>query len=149
MKIKIYDYVFDIIVDPLYSLNEDYSIEIILFELSENGYKQHTMQSSNQHYFTKNFNVQPRYKGTFKEMSIKEVAIELLQYRYDKYLKKGYTQDLVALELECIKKIKGKLTDRYNYLKNFRKKSLTRMPKKFIWHTYEKTISPIKITYYD
>ena len=145
MRIEVYDYEFEVAVNPLYALNEDYSVKIILFELSQEGYRQHTMESSNQHYSTKNFNTQPRYEGTAKELSAKEVAIESLQRRYDKYLKKGYTEDLVALELERIKKVKGKLTDRNNYLKKLRKESLTKIPKKFMWYTYEETVSPIKV----
>lgn len=145
MKVEVYDYQFEVAVNPLYALNEDYSVKIVLFELSQEGYRQHTMESSNQHYSTKNFSTQPRYEGTAKELSAKEVAIELLQRKYSSYHKKGYTEDLVALELERIKKVKGKLTDRNNYLKKLRKESLTKVPKKFVWYAYEETTSPIKV----
>ena len=149
MQVELYDYTFDAVIDPLYVLNASYNVEIVLFELLEDGYRQHTIQSSNQSCSTKNFRVQTRYEGTIREVPSEEVAIEALQRRYNKYLKEGYTEDLAALELERIKKIKEKLTARYNYLKKLRKESLTKVPKKFVWYTYEEVTSPIKVTYDD
>ena len=149
MQIELYDYTFDAVIDPLYRLNASYNVEIVLFELLEDGYRQHTVQSSNQSCSTKNFKAQTRYEGTTKEVPIQEVAIEALQRRYNKYLKEGYTEDLATLELERIKKIKEKLTARYNYLKKLRKESLTKVPKKFVWYTYKETASPIKVLYDD
>ena len=149
MKIKVYDYTFDAVIDPLYRLDDHYNIEIVLFELLESGYSQHTVHSANQSYSTKNFKAEIRYKGTDREVPAKEVAIEALQRRYDKYLKRGYTEDLVALELERIKKLKEKLTDRYNYLKKFRKESFKKVPKKFTWYIYQEKTSFIKVIHDD
>lgn len=147
MKIEVYGYTFNAVIDPLYKLNDNHLIEILLFELVEDGYKQYTLYSSNERFFVKNFKAGGKYEGTAIEMSTKEDAIQKIQRRWSKYLKEGYTEDIVALELQRTKKLKDKLTTRYNYLKKLRKESLTKVPKKFIWCNYEEIVSPIKVTY--
>ena len=149
MKIEVYGYTFDAVIAPLYTLNSDCLIEIVVFELVDGGYKQYTIYSSNERFFVKNFKAGPKNEGTANEVSAKETAVEKVERRYSKYLKEGYTDDITALELERIKKIKEKLTSRYNYVKKLRKESLTNVPKKFVWYNYEETISPIKVVYDD